>query len=290
MPRGGHHGRIGLGHHHHGGGSNQWRFNREIKPEFTNGWKHNLFDCCTYPAISAEIFCGCWYCWNGKIFNVIDKPGGAYEETESSCNQACMLPCVFDFCLYGTGCAYTAQLRCGVASRSEIQENGCCSCLVATFCPCCNTNQMAYELTSRGEFPGSVCCASRPNNIPERPARPQPQMMDMSVFATNIYQQQIQMIQQQMHALQVLVHSQQNGQWTDAQTHQYYSWDAQVNQLRNQAMQEASMVAVVGEFNFLPPQPQQQQQVHYSGGNYYGNHQPQQQQQQQANPVWGIPR
>lgn len=162
------------GHRSSGGGGSgggNVTFNMNVDENAPGRFNVGIFECCKYPGNCVDS-CICYYCMMGKIENALNE-GADYDENGTCCTTACYLACIFDWLVYGTGFIYGMMLRQGVAARYGIGGESCCdSCLYAGCCCCLSVNQLANEMTSRGEFPGGIAFAYRPDDAPPRPPRP----------------------------------------------------------------------------------------------------------------------
>lgn len=111
-------------------------------------WRHSLCDCVSEMDVCCEAL---WFpCCN------IARQWDAAEGRPDSSNAVICLANTCCGCLYCT----TVALRCKVAGRYNLSENGCQSCMAASFCPLCSTVQTYRELNSRGSYPGGTSCCT----------------------------------------------------------------------------------------------------------------------------------
>ena len=114
-------------------------------------WQTGVCDCCSDMNS----------CWDGCCCTLlaITRQMDAVKGIPNSMN--------FNGCFFIGNCCPSAYLlniavRCNIAGKYDIPENGCVTCLVGTFCCPCGVCQQHRELEKRGIWAGGTCCARPP--------------------------------------------------------------------------------------------------------------------------------
>lgn len=124
----------------------------------TSDWSVGLFDCFNDMNSCIDIWC----CPSCAVCRQMDAADGISDSMN-------MMGFLGIFCF---GCIAASIFNCvtrmNIANKYGIAENGCTTCLIATFCTGCGMCQQHRELTNRGVWPGGTICCDPPANY--RPA------------------------------------------------------------------------------------------------------------------------
>lgn len=114
-------------------------------------WQEKLCGCTEDTDICCEEF-WCCYCHLGFMHSYLDT--GAKDIHLIAWGALCID-------VFFTGgiarCLYLMHVRNTIVGRYYIEEGGCKTCLLATFCGACASCQMHREMHRRGDFTGGLC-------------------------------------------------------------------------------------------------------------------------------------